>query len=140
MSKTRVAVLRGGPSEEFEVSLRTGAEVLRAIDKSRFEPIDITITRSGEWLHEGRTRYPEHVIPTFDVVFIALHGAYGEDGRVQRLLDRYGVSYTGSGAYASSIAMHKGYTKEHVQGLSFMLPQHATLTKSNQGRITRDCG
>ncbi len=132
MSKTRVAVLRGGPSEEFEVSLRTGAEVLRAIDKSRFEPIDITITRSGEWLHEGRTRYPEHVIPTFDVVFIALHGAYGEDGRVQRLLDRYGVSYTGSGAYASSIAMHKGYTKEHVQGLSFKLPQHATLTKSDQ--------
>lgn len=131
MSKTRVAVLRGGPSEEYDVSLRTGAEVLGAIDTSRFEPLDITITKSGEWLHDGRTRFPEHVIPTFDVVFLALHGAYGEDGRIQRLLDRYGVPYTGSGAYASSIAMHKGYTKEHVQGLSFKIPQHVTILRSD---------
>jgi D-alanine-D-alanine ligase len=130
MSKTRVAVLRGGPSDEYDVSLRTGNAVLRAIDTSRYEPLDITITKGGEWLHHGRTYFPEHLVCAVDVVFLALHGSYGEDGRIQRLLDRYGVPYTGSGAYASSLAMNKGLAKEHVQGGSFKLPQHLRIERS----------
>jgi D-alanine-D-alanine ligase len=129
MSRTRVAVLRGGPSDEYDVSLRTGSAVLSSIDTTCFEPIDITITKSGEWLIEGRTRYPEHILPTIDVVFIALHGAYGEDGTIQRLLDRFGVPYTGSGAYASGIAMHKGYTKAHVREAPVLLGEHEIITR-----------
>lgn len=129
MSKTRVAVLRGGPSDEYDVSMRTGGEVLRALNTDHYEPLDVVITKSGEWLNDGRTRFPEHIIPSVDVVFIALHGSYGEDGAVQRLLERYGVPYTGSGPYASGIAMHKGYTKDHVHGLSFKLPQHTIVNR-----------
>lgn len=128
MSKTRVAVLRGGPSEEYDVSLRTGSAVLGSIDRVLYEPVDIIITKAGEWLIDGRLRYPEHVLPTFDVVFIALHGTYGEDGTVQRLLDRFGVPYTGSSAYASSIAMHKGYTKEHIRTLPLRLAEHRIVS------------
>ncbi len=131
MSRTRVAVLRGGPSNEYEVSLRTGNAVLSSIDTNRFEPVDITITKAGEWLIEGRTRYPEYVLPTIDVVFIALHGAYGEDGTIQRLLDRFGVPYTGSGAYASGIAMHKGYTKAHVQKAPVLLAEHVIIARES---------
>jgi D-alanine-D-alanine ligase len=131
MSKTRVAVLRGGPSDEYEVSLRTGHAVLESIDSTRFEPIDIIITKGGEWLHEGRVRYPEHLIPIVDVVFIALHGTYGEDGTVQRLLERFGVPYTGSGPYASGLAMHKGYTKEHLKTTGIKLPQHYTVRRED---------
>jgi D-alanine-D-alanine ligase len=109
------------------VSLRTGSAVLASIDQSHFEPIDIVITQGGEWLHEGRARFPEHLIPIVDVVFIALHGAYGEDGTVQRLLDRYSIPYTGSGAYASGLAMHKAYTKDHLKSLDILLPQHYTI-------------
>ena len=127
MSRSRVAVLRGGPSDEYDVSLRTGGAVLESIDTDEFEPLDIVITRGGEWLHDGRTRYPENIIPAVDVVFIALHGAYGEDGTLQRLLDRFGVPYTGSGAYASGIAMHKGFTKDHLKGTGVLLPQHYTI-------------
>ncbi len=130
MSKTRVAVLRGGPSDEYEVSLRTGGAVLNAIDQTEFEPLDIIITKSGEWLHDGRSRYPENLIPAVDVVFIALHGSYGEDGTLQRILDRLGVPYTGSGAYASGIAMHKGYTKDHIKGLDILMPQHAIISRN----------
>lgn len=131
MSKPRIAVLRGGPSDEYEVSLRTGAAVLSAISTDEFTPLDIIITKSGEWLHHGRTRYPEHIIPTVDVVFIALHGAFGEDGTLQRMLDRFGVSYTGSSAYASGIAMHKGYTKEHIKALDISLPQHVIISRAD---------
>lgn len=131
MSKTRVAVLRGGPSAEYDVSLRTGASVLDVIDRDYFEPLDVIITRSGEWLQDGRVRYPEQLIPAVDVVFIALHGTYGEDGTVQRLIERFGVPYTGSGAYASSLSMHKAYTKEHLKDTGILLPQHYVIQKDN---------
>jgi D-alanine-D-alanine ligase len=49
------------------------------------------------------------------VVFIALHGSYGEDGTVQRILERLHIPYTGSGSYASAIAMNKSATKDHVK-------------------------
>lgn len=129
MSKTRVAVIRGGPSDEYDVSLRTGSAVLQSLDTNSFEPLDVVITQAGEWLQDGRIRYPEFLIPTFDVVFIALHGTYGEDGTIQRLLDRFGVPYTGSGAYASGIAMHKGLTKEHVGNISVRLPKHVLVSR-----------
>lgn len=135
MHRLRVAVVRGGPSEEFDVSLKTGASVLNAIDRDLFNPLDVVITKSGEWLLDGRSRFPEHIIPTVDVVFIALHGAYGEDGRIQRLLERYGVPYTGSGAYASNIAMHKVIAKEHVQPLGIPVPRHIRITSEDTGQI-----
>jgi D-alanine-D-alanine ligase len=131
MSRTRVAVLRGGPSEEYEVSLRTGTSVLESIDTAEFEPIDIIVTQGGEWLHEGRARLPEHIIPAVDVVFIALHGSYGEDGTVQRMLDRYSVPYTGSEAYASGLAMHKAYAKDHLKATGILFPEHVTIRKDD---------
>ncbi len=131
MSRTRVAVLRGGPSDEYEISLRTGDAVLKSIDTKYFEPLDIIITKAGEWLHDGRVRYPEHLIPAVDVVFIALHGAYGEDGTIQRLLDRYNVPYTGSGAYASGLAMHKRYTKEHLKSMDILMAEHYTIKRGD---------
>jgi D-alanine--D-alanine ligase len=111
-------------SDEYEISLRTGSAVLTSLDTTRFEPLDIIITKGGEWLHHGRVRYPEHVLSAVDIVFNALHGTYGEDGTLQRLLDRFGVRYTGSGAYASGLAMHKGYTKEHLKETGILLPKH----------------
>jgi D-alanine-D-alanine ligase len=134
MSRTRVAIVRGGPSEEYDVSLRTGSTVLAALDKDEFEPLDIVITKSGEWLLDGRARYPEHIIPSVDVVFNALHGTYGEDGTFQRLLDRYGVPYTGSKAYASGIAMHKVLAKEYVRPLGILTPRYLHLV--NDSRTT----
>lgn len=134
MSRTRVAIVRGGPSEEYDVSLRTGSTVLAALDKDEFELLDIVITKSGEWLFNGRARYPEHIIPSVDVVFNALHGTYGEDGTFQRLLDRYGVPYTGSKAYASGIAMHKVLAKEHVRPLGILTPRYLHVV--NDSRTT----
>ncbi len=132
MSRTRVAIVRGGPSDEYDVSLRTGSAVLEALDTDLFEPIDIVITKSGEWLIDGRTRYPEHILQSVDVVFNALHGTYGEDGTFQRLLDRYGVPYTGSKAYASGIAMHKVLTKEHVRPLGILTPKYLHIVNDTR--------
>ncbi len=115
--RTVVAVLRGGPSSEYEVSLKTGASVLEALDKEKYEPRDIFISRAGDWHLHGVTVQPERALQGVDVAFNAMHGEYGEDGQVQRLLDRLSVPYTGSGAISSATAFHKHLTKEAAKKL-----------------------
>lgn len=127
--KTRVAVLRGGLSDEYTVSLATGAAVLEAMDRRFFDPIDVVITRNGEWLIEGYVRFPEQILHSIDLVFNALHGTYGEDGTVQRLLDRYGVKYTGSKAMPSSVAMHKALTKDTLKDTGIKMAPHMVVRK-----------
>lgn len=141
MSKIRVAVVRGGLSDEYDVSLKTGAAVLEHLDRSRFQPLDIVITKSGEWLMDGRVRLPEQVLYTVDVVFNALHGTYGEDGTFQRLLDRHSVPYTGSKAFASNIAMNKHLTKRMLGEHGIKMAPHVHVSQDsleNLGRISEN--
>jgi D-alanine-D-alanine ligase len=134
---TRVAVLRGGLGDEFAVSLRTGAAVLSALDTTRFSPIDVIVTKTGEWLVDGVVRYPEQLLRTTDVVFIALHGTYGEDGTVQRLLDRFSVPYTGSRALPSAISMNKDLTKSLVNELGVKQARHRVVKKAEIESVDR---
>mgnify|MGYP003417974426 FL=1 len=137
MSKRRVSVIRGGPSEEYEVSLRTGSGVLDALRETDYVTQDIVVMRNGDWLVGGRVRSPEQALSTTDVVFNALHGAYGEDGQLQRYLDRLGIRYTGSGAYASAIAMNKVLTKEHLRDANILMAQHMRLTRDGVDDVAR---
>lgn len=137
MSKIRVAVLRGGLSDEHKVSLWTGAAVLEHIDKNIFLPIDVIISKSGEWIVNGRVHLPEHILNSVDVVFNALHGTYGEDGTIQRFLDRYHIPYTGSKAYASSLAMNKVLTKNHLVNFDIEMAPHIKISRGEQNDIPR---
>lgn len=96
-----IAVFMGGPSAEREVSLRSGAAVARALRALGHEVTEVD-ARPGQW------RLP----PGTDVVFLALHGTYGEDGTVQAELEHQGVPYTGCGVEASRVAFDKVLTKE----------------------------
>jgi D-alanine-D-alanine ligase len=103
--KIRIALLRGGRSGEREISLLTGQKIAQALDKDRYEvtqydPRDDLNQFLKDW-QEGK----------FDLVFPALHGPYGEDGRLQGLMDTLGVPYLFSGCLASALAMHKHKTK-----------------------------
>lgn len=130
MKVRTVAVLRGGPSSEYEVSLKTGLGVIAALQQSGVTTKDIVISREGEWLLNGFMKKPEDTLYGVDVVFIALHGAYGEDGTVQRMLDRFAIPYTGSGPYASAIAMNKILTKEHLSKHGVRMPKHMRITRT----------
>jgi D-alanine-D-alanine ligase len=101
MEKLNITVMLGGPSAEREVSLRTGAAVARALRSV------------GHDVHELDPRTPGWILPErTDVVFLALHGTYGEDGTVQQELDKLGVAYTGCDASASRMAFDKVLTKQ----------------------------
>jgi D-alanine-D-alanine ligase len=109
--KIKVAVLRGGPSSEYEVSLKTGAGVLKNLPE-HYQGIDVFIDKKGVWHIGGIPFDPKHLDKIADVVFIAMHGEYGEDGTVQRLLEQLHVPFTGSGSLASAIGMNKVLAKK----------------------------
>jgi len=99
---TRVAILKGGPSLERQVSLRSAARVQDALERLGHEvlPIDVDSTLIERLRESGA-----------DVAFIALHGRGGEDGTVQELLEIIGLPYTGSGVLACMRSMDKVLTK-----------------------------
>ena len=99
----RVAVLAGGPSSEREISLRSGKAVHNALLQ---EGIDAFFVDVRDNIYDIINS--EHM----DVVFLALHGKFGEDGTVQKILDSAGLRYTGSGPEASGLAMDKIASKE----------------------------
>ena len=123
-----MGVLRGGPSAEYEVSLKSGKSVIDALG-DRYEVLDIFIDRDGVWHHQGIPVKPENVFKRVDVIFNALHGAYGEDGTVQKILDQFNVPYTGSKALASAVGMNKVLSKKVYQSRKLKTPLHVVVSK-----------
>jgi len=127
MGKLRIGVLRGGPSSEYDVSLLSGKTVLQNLSESRYDVKDIFIDKEGNWHMHGRAKEPGDILQHLDVAFLALHGEYGEDGKIQRLLDQFNIAYTGSGAYASTMSMHKAETKKILKDLDVKFAKHRIL-------------
>jgi D-alanine-D-alanine ligase len=102
LKKLNIVVMLGGPSAEREVSLRSGAGVVKAL-RSLGHTVSEIDPKTPDWTLPPRT----------DVVCLApLHGTYGEDGQVQRQLEKLGVLYTGCGVESSRIAFDKVITKQ----------------------------
>jgi D-alanine-D-alanine ligase len=99
--KLNITVMLGGPSAEREVSLRSGTAVAKALRSLGHEVQELD-PRDESWVLPPKT----------NVVFLALHGTYGEDGTVQRRLDKLGAIYTGCDAEASRVAFDKVLTKK----------------------------
>jgi D-alanine-D-alanine ligase len=105
----RVAVLCGGRSSEHDVSLRSGASVVRGLREAGHEALEVTISRGGGWSQAGGAveLRPAGGLLGADAVFPALHGPFGEDGSVQGLLEWLDVPYVGSDVLASATCMDK---------------------------------
>ena len=120
--QTIVGVLRGGPSREHEVSLQTGAAILANLPEERFIARDIYIDKDGQWHDRGRPVAPDRAVRQVDVALVGLHGDYGEDGEVQRLLERFGIPYAGADSFGSYLAMHKLLAKSRAQEAGLRTP------------------
>ena len=124
----KVGVIRGGISGEHEVSLASGAQVLSHlrsdIMKDKYSAIDIFIDRDGIWHINGIPTSMDKIIHRVDVIINALHGDYGEDGKVQQLLEQWGIPYTGSGPFASAVGYNKFLTKQEFAKLGVNTPKH----------------
>jgi D-alanine--D-alanine ligase len=126
---TIVGVLRGGPSREHDVSLKTGAAIISSLPTEKYVVRDIYIDREGQWHDRGKAISPEQILRQLDVALIGLHGEYGEDGEVQKLLSRFGIPYAGSESFPSYMAMHKVMTKVRAQELGVLTPKFRHVSR-----------
>jgi len=124
----------GGPSSEHEVSLKSGRAVLEKSDKEKYELVPIVISKKLEWEFPvglivdeatGLAQLKKHGI---DVVFIALHGEYGEDGTIQEALERLNIPFTGSRTYASAMGINKAASAEVFTAHGLMVPRFIVVT------------
>ena len=115
--KTRVGILMGGYSSESHISEKSASVVADSIGAS-FDPILISVSNEGWFAVDGESEFQIDINSLtyacgdqqlgFDVVFNAIHGTPGEDGKIQGLLDIIGIPYTGSGVLASALSFDKG--------------------------------
>lgn len=117
----KVAVLRGGKSGEREVSLASGEAVADALRNIGFQ---VTVLDPAE-----KEDLVDLVQNDYDVAFVALHGRGGEDGTMQGFLETIGLPYTGSGVYASALAMSKCNAKQCYRAAGLPTLPSVTLSK-----------
>ncbi len=125
-----VCVLRGGPSHEYDISLDSGAHVLMSIE-NKYHTHDVLIDKKGCWFRNGKQVRPEQAFWDADVVFNALHGEYGEDGRVQKILEAHSIPYTGSDSFSSALAINKHTAKKFFKAHGIKTPFSRLIKKEN---------
>lgn len=122
--RKRVAVLMGGRSAEREISLLTGEQIYQALIQKEYEAVRVDL---------GENVVQELMATKPDVVFIALHGRFGEDGTVQGLLEILGLPYTGSGVMASALGINKAMSKRLFQAAGIDTPSYMVIADRDYG-------
>lgn len=118
----KIAVLAGGPSSEREISIKSGRAVYNAL---KLKGCNI------KWLELGKNDAEKELEKaSFNVAFIALHGKFGEDGTIQRILERMSVPYTGSGVEASRLALDKIASRVIFEKKRMPVPDYIVIEKN----------
>ncbi|HEY4357230.1 MAG TPA: D-alanine--D-alanine ligase family protein [Acidobacteriaceae bacterium] len=153
--KLRVGILFGGKSGEHEISLRSARSILQAINRKKYDVVELGITREGRWLQSsgargllsGENGQPLEPIEEvgltiaaaaaepgagtgLDVVFPVLHGTFGEDGTIQGLFELADIAYVGSGVLGSSAGMDKDAMKRMFFAAGLPMTPHVTMLRS----------
>lgn len=167
--KLRVGILFGGKSGEHDISLRSATSILKAIDRKKYDIVEIGITRQGRWLQAdsakalltGEASKPQSKRLSslslsasatselalaesasslgVDVIFPVLHGTFGEDGTIQGLFELADIAYVGSGVLGSAAAMDKDAMKRMFFAAGLPLTPHVTLLRSEWSANPKKC-
>ncbi|WP_461206179.1 D-alanine--D-alanine ligase [Clostridium sp. DL1XJH146] len=117
-----VGVIMGGDSSEREVSLLTGAEIIKNLDKEKYTVVPVSINTRYELIDQIRN---------LEFAFIALHGAFGEDGKIQSLLETMDVPYSGCGVLSSALCMNKNMSKKIFNNEKIKTPNWFIIKKED---------
>lgn len=129
----RIAVLMGGPSLEREISLRSGIAVYTALKErghhvTAIQIPNTTVAQLYSYIISGLSQ--------IDIAFIAMHGAFGEDGTIQYILEQLGIPYVGSDIEASRLGMDKVASRELFKKAGLNVPQYEVINKQNGLKFT----
>ncbi len=123
----KIAVFMGGISSEKEVSVRTGTAILNSLIRQGYNAYGVILDKDNLL-----TAFIEN---EYDLAYLALHGEYGEDGRIQGLLDILGKKYTGCSMISSAVSMDKDLTKKIAQAVGVRTPK--SYTRENLENIDK---
>ena len=135
MKRLKIAVLRGGPSSEFDVSLNSGRSIIDTLS-SKHDVHDVILDKNADWYLNGTKIDPYKFSRHIDFIFNAMHGEYGEDGKVQGLLDSLGVKYSGPKRLGAAISMNKSLTKDHYRRSNLRTPAHLIIETNKINELT----
>jgi D-alanine-D-alanine ligase len=126
----QIGVLMGGCSSERDISIKSGTAVVKALVESGCKVSAV----------ELKTEKREEVVALLrnakiDIAFITLHGRFGEDGKIQEILETMGLPYTGSGSVASRIAMDKLASYDVLLAHHIRVPRFMRFEKASSGNI-----
>jgi len=152
-----VAVLAGGRSSEHDISVRSAASVVAALDPERYDVVPVQIDRGGAWQLEASSRLSlepggeAHALVTaggalpasagagpIDVVLPILHGPFGGDGKVQGFLEIGGLPYVGSGVLGSALTMDKDLVKRVLRSEGIAVARHVVFRDRRFGDADAD--
>lgn len=167
MDKKTIVVLFGGQSPEHEVSRKSATTMLNALDNKKYQVIPVGITKDGQWLiytgpteHIPTGQWEKYATPAIlspdakqkalfkmvnghikeipvDVVIPALHGAWGEDGTIQGMLEMAQLPYVGCGVLASAVSMDKVFTKMIAKAASIPQAKYLWFVREELAQMER---
>ncbi|MFW5995691.1 MAG: D-alanine--D-alanine ligase family protein [Halanaerobiaceae bacterium] len=159
MEKINLGLVFGGRSAEHEISILSAASVYEVIDRDKYNIVPAAITLNGEWLgpdasrnvlEEKPDRVPERkkqrgvegIFEFFrrgiDAVFPLLHGPFGEDGRIQGMLEMFSVPYVGCGVLGSALAMDKAVSKQVFSAAGLPQAEYMVLADTGVKKVIND--
>ncbi|MBN2190590.1 MAG: D-alanine--D-alanine ligase [Candidatus Aureabacteria bacterium] len=128
----KVAVIMGGASSEREVSIRSGKAIVEGLKGSGYEVEEVLLKSENE---KEVMECMDKTGP--DIVFIALHGKFGEDGKIQKLLEESGIPYTGSGVFSSNTSLDKIKSKKCFMQENIRTPDFEIIDCDNPSRAIK---
>lgn len=132
----RIGILRGGISPEYEISLKTGGAVAKALHDAGFEAIDMLLDKEGVLHIKGIPSDLEKTKMSVDYIWNALHGEFGEDGQIQRVLEEHGIPFTASSSATSAMAFNKSIAKDHAKNLGIKTPASMLLMPNQTDSVS----
>lgn len=142
--KTTVAIVAGGTSSEYVISLRSAQTVLDCLDRRSFEPYLVVVTQDRWYAQVDGQELPVNkddfsvvvgsATVTFAAVYNIIHGTPGEDGKIQGYFEMLGIPYTGCDMLTSAITFSKSICKQLVRTYGIATPESATVTALDQVR------
>jgi D-alanine-D-alanine ligase len=131
MKSKRVGVLMGGPSSERAISIKSGTAVYSALSRSGIAAIPIELAKAVT-MNGYREKVMQLIrLSDIDIAFVALHGTFGEDGKIQEILEDMKMLYTGSRVEASKLGMDKIKSRDIFRLKGIPVPRYAIINKTD---------
>lgn len=134
--KTRIGIIRGGTTPEYDLSLKTGGEILKRLhNKHSYDAVDVVIDKNGVWHINGKEINHRYLADYIDLAWIAIHG---DNGETQSLLEELRIPYLGSDPISAELTFNRGKTKQRLRDLGLQTPDHVQMTAMYTGDMDEE--